>query len=58
MSYAESRRKGDEPETHDDVVGAVRCCQLELYRRVISPYEETKIRENGDVFPPSLLTPK
>lgn len=64
--YVERQCAGYEPDVRDDVigtvrddvVGSVRCCQLELYRRIISPYEETKIRENGDVFPLSVLTPK
>lgn len=30
-------------------VGVLESVKLELYRRVISPYEDNKIRENGDV---------
>lgn len=30
--------------------GAVRCVQLELYRRLAVPYEDEKIIENGDVY--------
>ena len=30
-------------------VGVLECCKLEFYRRVIAPYEERKIEENGDV---------
>lgn len=33
----------------NQVVGAIECCKLELYRRKISPYEDLKIQENGDV---------
>ena len=36
-------------------IGALECAKLELYRRVIAPYEDKKIKENGDVFPSSLL---
>ncbi len=32
-----------------EVVGALVCCLLELYRRVVAPYEEEKIKINGDV---------
>jgi hypothetical protein len=32
------------------VVGVLVCVTLELYRRVIAPYEDTKRAENGDVF--------
>ena len=31
-------------------IGVLECAKLELYRRVVSPYEDTKIKENGDVF--------
>ncbi|MGH7911871.1 MAG: DUF6899 family protein [Candidatus Dormibacteraceae bacterium] len=30
-------------------MGVLSCIQSELYRRVVGPYEDTKIRENGDV---------
>lgn len=30
-------------------VGTMICCVLELYRRVIVPYEKEKIKANGDV---------
>lgn len=32
-----------------EVMGALACCALEFYRRVIAPYEDEKIRSNGDV---------
>lgn len=31
-------------------VGALECAKLELYRRVAAPYEDTKVRLNGDVY--------
>ena len=31
------------------IVGALECVKFELYRRVISLYEDQKIAENGDV---------
>lgn len=34
----------------NDVVGALECAKLELYRRVAAPYEDKKIIENGDVY--------
>lgn len=34
----------------NDVIGALEGCKLELYRRVVAPYEDTKILENGDVY--------
>jgi hypothetical protein len=35
--------------TRLDIVGALRCCELEIYRRLAAPYEDLKIKENGDV---------
>ena len=32
------------------IVGALDCCKEELRRRVINPYEDRKIKENGDVY--------
>lgn len=32
-----------------EVMGALTCCALEFYRRIIAPYEDKKIQENGDV---------
>ena len=34
----------------NEVVGALECCKLELTRRIIGPYEDTKIKSNGDVY--------
>lgn len=33
----------------NDMVGALECCKLELYRKQIAPYEELKEAENGPV---------
>lgn len=30
-------------------IGALECAKLELYRRKIAPYEDKKIKENGDI---------
>lgn len=34
----------------NDVIGALECAKMEIYRRMISPYEDVKKTENGDVF--------
>ena len=34
----------------NNVIGALECVKLELYRRVAIPYEDKKIEENGDVY--------
>ena len=37
--------------THiNDIMGALSSAQAEFYRRVAVPYEDTKIKENGDVY--------
>ena len=33
----------------NEVIGALECCKLELYRKVIAKYENEKIVENGGV---------
>lgn len=34
----------------NDIIGALEACKLEFYRRVVVPYEDKKIQENGDVY--------
>ena len=34
----------------NELIGALECAKQELYRRVVAPYEEDKIEENGDVY--------
>ena len=40
----------------NDVIGALECCKLELYRRLVAPYEDIKIKENGDVYPENTIS--
>ena len=40
---------GESYQSYNDVIGALECCKQEVYRRMISPYEDIKIKENGDV---------
>lgn len=44
---------GDAPryEAFNVAIGALEACKLELYRRMVAPYEDKKITENGDVYP-------
>lgn len=36
--------------THlNDVVGVLECAKQEFYRKIVTPYEEEKIEENGDL---------
>jgi hypothetical protein len=34
----------------NEVIGVLECAKQELYRRVASPYEDSKKEANGDVF--------
>jgi hypothetical protein len=34
----------------NEVMGALECAKQEFYRRVAVPYEDKKIKENGDVY--------
>lgn len=43
--------KGLSYGTINDIMGAMSSAQAEFYRRVAVPYEDMKIRENGDVYP-------
>lgn len=36
--------------TINDIIGALEGAKLEFYRRVAVPYEEQKIKENGDIY--------
>lgn len=38
-------------QAYNDCIGALESCKLELYRRLIIPYENKKIEENSDVYP-------
>ena len=34
----------------NEIIGALECAKLELYRRIAHIYEDVKIAENGDVY--------
>jgi hypothetical protein len=36
--------------TLNEVIGVLECAKLELYRRIVAPYEDVKIEQNGDVY--------
>lgn len=40
----------------NDCLGALEGAKLEFYRRVAVPYEDKKIKENGDVYSKENLT--
>lgn len=39
----------------NDVIGALEGAKAEFQRRVVAPYENSKIRANGDVYPPEFI---
>lgn len=42
--------KGISYTTFNEIIGALECEKLEIYRRLIAPYEDMKLEENGDVY--------
>lgn len=42
--------KGEKYQHYNDIIGALEGAKMELYRRKIAPYEDKKIKENGDVY--------
>ena len=41
--------------TINDIVGALDGAKVEFQRRVAGPYEDTKIANNGDVYPKEVI---
>ena len=50
MAKAYINAKGLRYEHLNAVVGALDSCKAEFQRRVVAPYEDQKIGENGDVY--------
>lgn len=44
------RQQGRNYANLNSVIGVLECAKLELYRRIVAPYEDTKIEKNGDVY--------
>ena len=44
------RWKEESYQTYNDILGVLTAVTQELYRRKIAPYEDKKIKENGDVY--------
>ena len=42
--------KGLNYQTINDIMGALEGAKAEFYRRIAAPYEDKKIKENGDVY--------
>ena len=41
--------RGKNYQNINDCIGALEGCKMELYRRIVAPYEDVKIAVNGDV---------
>ena len=41
--------KGLKYKTMQDIIGTIECCKLEIYRKILGPYEEKAIEKNGDI---------
>lgn len=50
MLIKEYLRNGVNYQKINDVIGALEGAKLEFYRRVVAPYEDEKIKQNGDVY--------
>ena len=44
------QKHGTSYATINDIIGALEGAKMEFYRRVVAPYEDEKIKENGDVY--------
>jgi len=52
-NYLDDPDSGNGPvnyEKYNAVIGALECCKLELYRRMIAPYEDDAMQRHGDVY--------
>ena len=48
-------RHGVSYATFNEVIGVLECAKIELYRRLVANYENSKIEENGDVYEETLI---
>lgn len=49
MLHLYIKKKGLRYANCNEVIGALECCKLELYRQIVANYESEKIVENGGV---------
>ena len=40
---------GHNYSSYNSVTGVLECAKMEIYRRLTGPYEDKKIKENGDI---------
>lgn len=49
MLHLYLKKKGLKYANVNEIIGALECCKLEVYRKLAAPYEDTKLNENGSV---------
>ena len=49
IAHTYLKKKGIRYANINEVVGALECCKLEVYRAIAAPYESDKVVENGPV---------
>jgi hypothetical protein len=49
LVHFEISSKGKNYQNLNNLIGMLECTKLELYRMIVGPYEDIKIRENGDI---------
>lgn len=50
LSRVYRMRYGSVYATYNSAIGVLECVKLELYRRQVTPYEDFKMLQNGDVY--------
>lgn len=43
-------QSGKKYDDYNEIIGVLECVKQEFYRRAVVPYEDKKIKENGDVY--------
>lgn len=49
LIHFEIIKKGKNYQVVNNLIGALECAKMELYRVIIGPYEDIKLKENGNV---------
>ncbi|NGZ94964.1 MAG: hypothetical protein CV089_02315 [Nitrospira sp. WS110] len=42
--------RGESYSTYNEIIGVLECVKQEFYRRAVVPFEEGKLKQNGDVY--------
>lgn len=44
------QEKGESYQTYNDIIGVLECAKQEIYRKMVSKYEDKKEQENGTIW--------